>query len=92
MSPLILKASPWSVWELGRAAAPSGYLACGETPGHKGGKHRSTTTSSLSRPSLTATTDPGGEFLFPEQKQATIPPETQPKKAAAGVLQLISNE
>lgn len=49
----------------------------------------------LSPFALTATTDPGGEFLFPEQKQAIeqqFLPKHNRKKAAAGVLQLISNE
>lgn len=64
---------------VGGAAAPSGYLACGATPGHKGGKHRSTTTLSLKRALLplrshchdwSRAEHKGGEFLFPEQKQA----------------------
>lgn len=62
--------SPWSVWGLG-ASAPSGYLACGATPGHKGWKTQiNNNIEPLSPFALTAVTDPGGEFLFPEQKQA----------------------
>lgn len=98
ISPLILNAQqngPFlpDLFEGLWAAAPSGYLACGATPGHKGGKHRSTTTSSLKRAlspfALSAMTDPGRtqrrrtSLSWAETSiRATIPPETQPKKAA----------
>lgn len=108
ISPLILNAQqngPFlpDLFEGWGAAAPSGYLACGATPGHKGGKHRSTTTSSLKRAlspfALTAMTDPGPNtkeenfsFLSRNKHLSNNSSRNTTEKSSAGVLQLISKE